>query len=67
MEWWKAHGGRTDLANGILLCNPHHDMIHHQGWAIRIFDNVPWFIPPATVDTHRTPHRGGRIRPFPKR
>lgn len=63
IEWWKAHGGPTDLANGILLCSPHHHMIHHQGWAIRIIDNVPWFIPPATVDIHPTPRRGGRFRP----
>ncbi|MBC7723299.1 MAG: L-rhamnose mutarotase [Burkholderiaceae bacterium] len=51
----------TDLANGILLCTHNHHMVHRQGWDIRVIDNVPWFIPPASIDSSRTPRRGGRI------
>ena len=67
IEWWKAQGGPTDLANGVLLCSTHHHVVHHQGWGIRVIDNVPWFIPPVTVDIHQTPRRGGRLKPLPKR
>ncbi|MDF1479212.1 DUF222 domain-containing protein [Leifsonia sp. H3M29-4] len=28
------HGGRTDIANGILLCRHHHLLIHNNGWTI---------------------------------
>ncbi|WP_022884992.1 HNH endonuclease signature motif containing protein [Glaciibacter superstes] len=63
LEWWNAHGGPTDLANGILLCSPHHHMIHNQGWSITVIDNVPWFIPPPSIDIHQKPRRGGKIRP----
>ncbi|MGO3759291.1 MAG: hypothetical protein ACTJGQ_10605, partial [Agrococcus casei] len=27
--WW-SHGGRTDLDNGINLCNFHHHQVHQQ-------------------------------------
>jgi Domain of unknown function (DUF222)/HNH endonuclease len=67
IEWWKTQGGPTDLANGVLLCSAHHHVVHNQGWGIRVIDNVPWFIPPVTVDIHQTPRRGGRLRPLPQR
>jgi hypothetical protein len=63
IEWWKAHAGPTDLANGILLCSGHHHLLHRHGWGVKVIDNVPWFIPPVTVDIHQTPRRGGRLRP----
>jgi hypothetical protein len=28
---------------------------------IRVIDNMPRFIPPSSVDIHRTPRRGGRL------
>jgi hypothetical protein len=38
--WCQAHhrihwsqGGPTDLSNLLLLCDRHHDAVHHQGWA----------------------------------
>ncbi len=45
---WAA-GGRTDLANLVLLCGHHHDVVHHDGWTIRIGpDHRPVFRPPPT-------------------
>ncbi len=59
IHWW-SHGGKTNLNNGILLCTGHHHVIH-QGWTVQVLDNVPWFIPPASIDPSRTPRRGGKL------
>jgi len=31
-QW--AHGGGTDIADGILLCRRHHLLVHNSGWQI---------------------------------
>ena len=61
LDWWST-GGPTDLDNGILLCPFHHHRIHDDHWNIHVRDGIPWFIPPGTIDRHRTPIRGGRIQ-----
>ncbi len=63
IHWWTYENGPTDLDNGILLCWSHHHMIHNQGWSIKVIDNVPWFIPPPSIDIQQKPRRGGKIRP----
>ncbi|HEY8911954.1 HNH endonuclease signature motif containing protein [Lacisediminihabitans sp.] len=60
IQWW-SHTKRTDLDNGILLCSKHHHGVHRDGWGIEVIDNVPWFVPPSSVDVQRTPRRGGRL------
>jgi hypothetical protein len=60
IRWWQ-YDGLTNLDNGILLCSIHHHRIHRDGWEIRMIDNVPWFVPPSSVDIYRTPRRGGRL------
>ncbi|MDQ0643815.1 HNH endonuclease signature motif containing protein [Microbacterium murale] len=66
MRWWERHHGRTDLSNGILLCESCHHRIHDNGWDIHIdgtgVNARVWFIPPAHVDPARTPRLGGRAR-----
>ncbi|GGD69756.1 HNH endonuclease signature motif containing protein [Microbacterium murale] len=66
MRWWKRHHGRTDLSNGILLCESCHHRIHDNGWEIYIdgagVNARVWFIPPTHVDPARTPRLGGRAR-----
>jgi hypothetical protein len=62
IRWWTAHHGQTDLDNGVLLCSSHHHRIHADGWEIRVPDGIPHFVPPAHIDPHRRPRRGGRIR-----
>ncbi len=59
IRWWSRDRGRTDLSNGLLLCESCHHRIHDNGWEIFIegsstSDRV-WFIPPRHVDPERTP------------
>ena len=68
--WTEAHhrvhwadGGPTDLANGVLLCCYHHQVVHQGHWAIVLgADGRPEFIPPASVDPQRRPRRNTRWR-----
>jgi hypothetical protein len=64
IQWW-SRGGATNLSNGVLLCSMHHHRVHRDEWEIRVTDDVPWFIPPPSVDIHRTLRRGGRL-PLPQ-
>ena len=71
-SWCEAHhitpwieGGRTDLADGVLLCRHHHLMLHNNGWRVERTgaggagaghpgaDYV--LIPPRSIDPSRTP------------
>jgi hypothetical protein len=47
---WRAHGGRTDLANLVLVCAFHHKLVHEYRWRItRDADGtVNWFHPDGT-------------------
>ena len=64
IDWWARDHGTTDLANGILLCETCHHLVHDNGWGIRI-DGVGvranvWFLPPPGTGT--APRLGGRAR-----
>ena len=59
-SWTEAHhitpwskGGNTDLADGILLCQHHHMMIHNNGWPITRDGTNYHLNPPASVDPQR--------------
>jgi hypothetical protein len=56
-RWTDAHhihhwmdGGRTDLANMVLLCRRHHRIVHGTEWSIQVVDGIPYFKPPKWVD-----------------
>ena len=54
--FWKRDGGKTDLADGILLCRYHHLLFHNNGWEIfRDQNNRYWLIPPPERDPAQTP------------
>jgi hypothetical protein len=44
-----AHGGRTDLADGILLCRHHHLRLHNERAKIRHWDGRYWLHPPGDL------------------
>ena len=35
IHWWR-HGGTTDLANLLPLCNRHHHLVHDRGWQLEL-------------------------------
>lgn len=55
-------GGMTRLDNLVMLCRPHHRLIHYSGWIVRIRDGLPEFIPPRWIDPDQAPRR----KPLPQ-
>jgi hypothetical protein len=54
---WKRDHGKTDIADGILLCRHHHMLLHNNGWEIVREGTVFSLVPPRTVDPEQTPLR----------
>lgn len=54
---WARDGGRTDLADGVLLCRHHHLLLHNNQWEITRDGTEYLLIPPAGIDYQRTPIR----------
>ncbi|MFC0680257.1 DUF222 domain-containing protein [Lysobacter korlensis] len=61
-SWCEAHhlhqwarDGRTDLADGILLCRHHHMLIHNNHWRIKRDGANYLLIPPRERDPDQTP------------
>ena len=54
IQHW-ADGGPTSLVNLVLLCDFHHDVIHHGQWTVTITDGRPVFVPPAWLAPTRSP------------
>ncbi|MET0844409.1 MAG: HNH endonuclease signature motif containing protein, partial [Mycetocola sp.] len=50
-----ADGGKTDLADGILMCRDCHMLIHNNGWTI-IRDGTEYYaVPPPDIDPDQKP------------
>jgi hypothetical protein len=43
---WARDGGRTDVADGVLLCRHHHLLLHNNHWEIERRGDELWLIPP---------------------
>jgi 5-methylcytosine-specific restriction endonuclease McrA len=41
-----ADGGETDLENLVLLCRPHHRIVHEQGWTLGRDDGGDFVVAP---------------------
>jgi hypothetical protein len=50
LEQWAQDHGNTDIRLGVLLCPPHHLLLHNQGWQILEHQGGYWLRPPASVD-----------------
>ena len=55
IKHWHRDHGRTDIADGILLCTSHHLLAHDQGWEFSRDGGRYFLIPPASIDTEQKP------------
>jgi HNH endonuclease len=57
--WWR-HGGRTDLANLLPICEIHHQKIHNDGWIVSMGPNreLTITLPDGQIMTTGPPKRG---------
>jgi hypothetical protein len=49
IDHWHRDGGKTDLADGILLCRRHHLLVHNNHWQISRDGAQYWLVPPPDV------------------
>jgi len=58
IDHWAAHHGKTNIADGVLLCTNSHLRVHNQGWRIiRDANDIYWMIPPPNIDPRQVPIR----------
>ena len=53
-EWDRDHG-RTDIADGVLLCRHHHMLVHNNGWQVTRTGIDYFVVPPRSLDAEQTP------------
>jgi hypothetical protein len=53
IDEWHLQNGRTDVADGILLCRRHHMLLHNNCWQIVRDGTDYWLLPPAHVSPDR--------------
>jgi hypothetical protein len=61
IDEWQRDRGRTDIADGILLCRLHHMLVHDNHWKIVRHGNEYLLKPPPQVDARQL------LRPMPTR
>ena len=55
IDHWQADHGKTDIADGLLLCRAHHLLLHNNGWHVIRADADYWLIPPVATDPRQIP------------
>ena len=53
-EWDRDHG-RTDVADGVLLCRHHHMLVHNNGWRVDRSGGDYVLVPPRSEDPAQRP------------
>lgn len=54
---WARDGGKTDIADGVLLCRHHHMLVHNNHWEIVRKETSYWLIPPPDIDPLQRPRK----------
>ena len=52
---WDRDRGRTDVADGILLCRHHHLLVHNNGWRVTRAKAEYFLVPPPSQDPEQIP------------
>jgi hypothetical protein len=50
IKFWARDHGKTNVADGVLLCRRHHLLLHNNGWEIVRERGSYWLIPPRSID-----------------
>ena len=64
VEPWD-NGGPTDITNGALLCDHHHDHFQQLGWTCQMINNLPNWVPPPWLDPEQKPIKNTAHNPVP--
>ena len=54
IENWFADQGLSNIDQAILLCAPHHLLLHNRHWKILLRDGRYWLQPPVEIDQGQT-------------
>ncbi|MCY7404078.1 MAG: HNH endonuclease [Cryobacterium sp.] len=54
IENWLTDHGLTNIDHAILLCAPHHLLLHNRGWKVLHKASQYWLQPPAEIDPEQT-------------
>lgn len=52
---WHRDQGRTDIADGVLLCRHHHMLVHNNGWRVTREGSDYFVVPPRSHDPQQRP------------
>ena len=52
---YRCSCGKTDIADGVLLCKHHHLLVHNNGWRVMRTGADYFVVPPASIDPRQVP------------
>jgi hypothetical protein len=61
IDQWQRDGGKTNIADGVLLCRRHHLLLHNNHWQVTRDGGTYWLRPPRSIDPAQ------ELLPMPRR